>query len=189
MPNFFTDNDDIQFLFHHLPLAKLADEQEEGYRFCEEFDFAPANADDAIDNYRRILTSLGQLCGDVIAPTAEETDRTGNALNPDGSVTYAPGIAEALERLGQADLMGFTLPYRFGGINCPQLLYSMSNEMVSRADASLMNIFGLQGIAETINAFADDELKQTTTCRSSPTARSPARWCSPSPTRAATCRP
>jgi alkylation response protein AidB-like acyl-CoA dehydrogenase len=35
----------------------------------------------------------------------------------------------------------------------------MAIEMVSRADASLMNIFGLQGIAETINAFADDEIK------------------------------
>ena len=36
----------------------------------------------------------------------------------------------------------------------------MANEIVSRADASLMNIFGLQGIAETINAFANEEIKQ-----------------------------
>ena len=36
----------------------------------------------------------------------------------------------------------------------------MANEILSRADASLMNIFGLQGIAETINAFADEEIKQ-----------------------------
>jgi hypothetical protein len=35
----------------------------------------------------------------------------------------------------------------------------MAIEMISRADASLMNIFGLQGIAETINAFADDAIK------------------------------
>jgi len=55
--------------------------------------------------------------------------------------------------------MGFTLPRRFGGLNIPTLVYSMANEIVSRADASLMNIFGLQGIAETINAFASEELK------------------------------
>ena len=70
--------------------------------------------------------------GEVIAPTAEETDQVGNTLNPDGSVTYAPGIAKALKRLGQADLMGFTLPYRFGGLNCPNLVYTMANEIVSR---------------------------------------------------------
>jgi hypothetical protein len=37
----------------------------------------------------------------------------------------------------------------------------MSNEIISRADASLMNLYGLQGIAETINAYADEEIKQT----------------------------
>jgi alkylation response protein AidB-like acyl-CoA dehydrogenase len=36
----------------------------------------------------------------------------------------------------------------------------MAIEIVSRADASLMNIFGLQGIAETINAFASEEIKE-----------------------------
>ena len=159
MANFYTDNDDIQFLFKHMDLARLAGIMEEDFSFHDEFDFAPQDADDAIDNYQRILTALGELAGDVIAPTAEETDRVGNTLNDDGSVTYTPGIAQAIERLGQADMMGFTLPYRFGGINCPTLVYTMSNDIVSRADASLMNIYGLQGIAETINAFASDQIK------------------------------
>ena len=160
MANFYTDNDDIQFLFRHMDMERLAAIAEEDFRFAKEFDFAPENADDAVDNYERILTTLGQLAGDVIAPSAEETDQVGNTLNEDGSVTYAPGIAEALRRLGQADAMGFTLPYRYGGINCPQLVYTMTNEIVSRADAALMNIYGLQGIAETINAFASEQIKE-----------------------------
>jgi len=112
-----------------------------------------------VDNYRRILTMLGELAAERIAPTAEETDRVGNTLEADGSVQRAPGIAEAIKLLGQADLMGFTLPYRYGGLNGPNLLYTMSNDIISRADASLMNIYGLQGIAETINAFASEEIK------------------------------
>jgi hypothetical protein len=56
--------------------------------------------------------------------------------------------------------MGFTLPHRFGGLNFPNLIYTAAIEIVSRADASLMNIFGLQGIGETINAFASEEIKQ-----------------------------
>ncbi len=160
MANFFSDNEDIKFLFDHFDLASLADGAEEGFRFAKDFDFAPVDAADAIDNYRRILTTVGEIAGDVVAPTAEETDKVGNVLNPDGSVTYAPGIKESLKRLGQADMMGFTLPYRYGGLNCPSLVYTMANEIISRADASLMNIFGLQGIAETINAFASEEIKQ-----------------------------
>jgi len=160
MANFFTDNQDIQFLYENMDVARLAAVMEEDFRFAGEFDFAPTDAEDAIDNYTRILTSLGELCGDVIAPTAEDTDLSGNQLCEDGSVTRPAGIAEAIKRLGQADLMGFTLPYRFGGLNCPNLIYTISNDILSRADAALMNIYGLQGIAETINAFASEDIKQ-----------------------------
>jgi len=159
MANFYTDNEDIRFLFRHMDLARAAELMEEGFRFAKDFDFAPENAADAVDSYERILTALGEIAGERIAPTAEDSDRVGNVLNADGSVTRPPGIRLALKLLGQAELMGFTLPYRFGGINCPNLLYTMSIEIVSRADASLMNLYGLQGIAETINAFADEQIK------------------------------
>ena len=160
MANLYRDNDDIQFLFRHIDLGKLARVCEEDFKFAGEFDHAPADADEAIQNYRLVLDSLGQLSADFIAPRAEDVDRQGNTLNEDGSVTYAKGIAESLEKLGQAEVMGFILPHRFGGLNFPNLVYSIAIEIVSRADASLMNIFGLQGIAETINAFASEEIKQ-----------------------------
>jgi alkylation response protein AidB-like acyl-CoA dehydrogenase len=160
MANFYRDNDDIQFLFRHIDLAGLAGYMEEGFRFANEFDYAPATAEEAVQNYDLVLDSLGKLSADFIAPRSEDIDRQGNTLNPDGTVTYAKGIAESLDALAKADVMGFILPHRFGGLNFPNLVYSMAIEIVSRADASLMNIFGLQGIAETINAFASEEIKQ-----------------------------
>lgn len=160
MANFYTDNEDIQFLFKHMDIGRLAGIMEEGFKYSDEFDFAPEDAEDAVDNYERILTTLGNIAGDVVAPTSEDTDITGNTLNEDGSVTRAPGIDASLKALAQADMMGFTLPYRYGGLNCPNLVYTMSNDIISRSDASLMNIYGLQGIAETINAFASEEIRQ-----------------------------
>jgi len=160
MANFYTDNDDIKFLFEHIDSGKLAQIKEENFAFAGKFDYAPANADEAVKNYEMVLNSLGQLSAEFIAPRAEDVDRQGNTLNEDGSVTYAKGISESLDKLAKADVMGFTLPHRFGGLNFPNLIYSIAIEMVSRADASLMNIFGLQGIAETINAFASEDIKQ-----------------------------
>ncbi|MFZ2146345.1 MAG: acyl-CoA dehydrogenase family protein [Sedimentisphaerales bacterium] len=160
MANFYGDNNDIQFLFKHTDLCKSAEVCEEGFKFASEYDYAPANAEEAIENYDMVLDSLGQLSADFIAPRAEDVDRQGNILNEDGSVTRAKGIQESIEKLGQAEVMGFTLPYRFGGLNFPNIVYSMAIEIISRADAALMNIFGLQGIAETINAFASEEIKQ-----------------------------
>ncbi len=160
MGNFYKDNDDIRFLFRHIDLGQLARAFEEDFRFAGQFDHAPANEQEAVRNYEMVLESIGELCADFIAPRAESVDREGNTLNPDGSVTRPQGIREAIEKLGQAEVMGFTLPHRFGGLNFPNLVYSMAIEILSRADASLMNIFGLQGIADTINAFASEEIKQ-----------------------------
>ena len=160
MGNFYSDNEDMQFLFRHADLRALAELCEDGFGYAGEFDHAPADADEALQNYDMVLGSLGQLSADFIAPRAEQVDREGNTLNEDGTVSYAKGIQESLEKLAQAEVMGFTLPYRFGGLNFPNLVYSMAIEIVSRADAALMNIFGLQGIAETINAFASEQIKE-----------------------------
>jgi alkylation response protein AidB-like acyl-CoA dehydrogenase len=160
--NYFLDNQDMQFLFNHLDLAELARIQEDDFAEGRsgQFDYAPTDAADTIDNWRRVLGIVGEVAAELLAPNAETVDLEGNTLNDDGTVTLHPLVAENMRRLNQAELMGFTLPRRFGGINCPNLIYTMATEMVSRADASLMNMFGLQGIAETINAFASEEIRQ-----------------------------
>lgn len=162
MANFFADNEDIRFLFSHINLAEIATLQEDNFVNATSgpgADYAPRDVQDAIDNYCRVLTIVGQIAGDYVAPRAEQIDREGNTLNEDGTVTLHPLVDQNLKDLARADLMGFTLPRKYGGLNCPNLIYTMANEIVSRADASLMNLFGLQGIAETINAFADDKIK------------------------------
>jgi alkylation response protein AidB-like acyl-CoA dehydrogenase len=156
--NFFSDNQDIQFLFRHIDLQAVARLQEDRAANGDA-DYVPADEADAVDNYRRALEIMGQVAADTIAPNAETVDREGNTLNEDGTVTLHPRVRENLDRLSQADMMGFTLPRKYGGLNCPCLIYTMATEIVSRADCSFMNMFGLQGIAETINAFADDEIK------------------------------
>ncbi len=126
MANFYKDNNDIQFLFKHLDLDELVGYLEDGFSFTSEFDYAPASVKEAVTNYELVLDSVGQLSGDFIAPRSEDIDREGNTLNPDGTVTYVKGLAESIDALGKADVMGFTLPYRFGGLNFPNLIYSMA---------------------------------------------------------------
>lgn len=161
MANFFLDNEDIQFLFSHFDLQELARIQEL-YAENGDANYAPVNEQDAIDNYRRSLEIVGQVAAETLAPNAEDVDHEGHILNDDGTVALNPRVRHNLDRMGQADLMGFTLPRKYGGLNSPTLIYTMANEIVSRADASFMNLFGLQGIAETINAFACQEIKDET---------------------------
>ncbi|MFW6107997.1 MAG: acyl-CoA dehydrogenase family protein, partial [bacterium] len=132
--------------------------REDGFAEADEYDYAPTDHEDAVDNYRRVLSLLGDLCGNFIEPRAEDVDLE-EARFENGEVHYSRGTAEAIRRLADADLMGFTLPRRYGGLNMPTVIYAMAIELVSRADAALMTIFGLQDIAETIHDFADDAIK------------------------------
>jgi len=159
MENFFTDNEDIQLLFEHTDLKEISDLKEGDYSDFEKYDYAFRNAEDAKDGYKEVLKLAGEIAGQIIAPMAPEIDDEGAHFH-DGIVEYAKGTEKALEILTKSNLMGFTLPRRFGGLNLPTFVYSIAIEMVSQAEASLMNIFGLQDIADTINEFADEEIKQ-----------------------------
>lgn len=156
MPNFFTDNADLQFQFANLDLQEIITLIEDDFAETGSYNYAPADCDDAMDNYRKVLEITGDIAGNFIAPRAPEVDEKGSTF-ADGKVHYAQGLAEALERLEKADLLGLTLPREYGGLNFPTTIYTMAIEIISRADASLMNIFGLQDIGETILKYGTDE--------------------------------
>lgn len=160
MPNFFTDNKDILFHFENLNIEEIVEIIEHNYDEANHYNYAPKDYQDALDNYKKVLEIVGDIAANIVPPNAAEVDKEGNHLDENGKVVYAKGIQEALDQLSKAELMGFTLPRRYGGINLPTTLYTMAIEMVSRADASLMNIFGLQDIAETINKFGNEDQKQ-----------------------------
>ncbi len=159
MANFFTDNKDLVFQFENLDLKEIVEIAENNYKEAETYNFAPRDYEDAMDNYRKVLEIVGDIAANIVGPNAAEVDEEG-AHFEDGKVTYARGTQLALDYLTKAELMGFTLPRKYGGLNIPKTIYMMAIEMISRADASLMNIFGLQDIAETIYKYGDEAQKQ-----------------------------
>lgn len=158
MENFYRDNDDIQFHMKHINLDRVIELVEDNFADRGKYDYAPVNIVDAKDCYDKILEVVGDIAANFIAPRAKEVDEEG-AHYENGEVKYAKGTEEALEMLKKADLMGFTLPRKYGGLNCPITIYSIAIEIVSRADAALMNLFGLQDIADTINKFGSEDQK------------------------------
>ncbi len=159
MKNFFQDNADIQFFFNHCDWPKIVNLCEPGFSDAAHHDYAPEDVPDAVDSYRRVLSLLGEIAAERIAPRSDEVDLSGCSF--DGHrVAYAPGTGDSLKAFVQADLMGMTLPRCYGGLNFPAIIFTMAQEIVARADAGLQNLFGLQGVAEIIHAFADEEIKE-----------------------------
>ncbi len=159
MPNFFLDNSDLQFHFNKLDLKEVVRITEDEYEESKKYNYAPVNYEDAIENYRKVLEVTGDLAANFIAGRAADVDIEG-AVFSEGKVSYAKGTQENLKQLSQADLMGMILPRKYGGLNFPFTIYMMAVETLSRADASLMNVFGLQDIADTIKKFGNEDQRQ-----------------------------
>ena len=156
--NYFTDNEDLQFILDSSDLAGIIEMQERGFREKETYDYAPADIDDALDSYRKILTIAGDIAANTIAPLGERIDREPNSL-AQGKVTYSQPIKDCLRALSQAELMGCVISRHYGGLNLPNFIFTMLVEIISRGDASIQNIFGLQGIAAIIETFGDEGTK------------------------------
>lgn len=156
--NFYLDNPDLAFHLKTPVVAELSQLHENNFKDAGKFPGAPADADAALALYECWLNKVGELSAQKIAPRAAAVDQEGVALKQ-GEVVFATGTRDNLRELAEAGLMGVMLPRRYGGLNLPVTVYSMMTEMVSRADASLQNLFGLQDIAQTIYLFGSDEQK------------------------------
>ena len=159
MANFYTDNKALQYHLRHPLMKQIVALRERDYTQSEKFDYAPLDFEDAMDSYERVLDIIGEVCGDIIAPNAKDVDLEG-PHHENGRVRYAKGTEVNLKALNQAGLMGITLPRQYGGLNMSSIPYIMAADMVSRADAGFVNVWGLQDCAETINEFASEDQKE-----------------------------
>jgi alkylation response protein AidB-like acyl-CoA dehydrogenase len=158
MDNFYIDNPDLKFHLNHPLMKKIVALKERDFADKEKFDYAPLDFEDAMDSYDKVLEIVGDICANVVAPNAESVDAEGPQL-VNGEVIYAKGTQENLDALVKAGLMGITLPREYNGLNFSVVPYTMAADMVSRADASFVNVWGLQDCAETIHEFADADQK------------------------------
>ncbi|WP_372776390.1 acyl-CoA dehydrogenase family protein [Mangrovibacterium sp.] len=159
MANFYIDNKELRFQLNHPLMEKIVRLKERNFTEKGKFDFAPMDHEDAMDNFDKVLEVVGEICGDIIGPNAESIDAEGPQV-VDGHVIYARGTSENIDALNKAGLMGMSLPRQYGGLNFPIVPYIMAADIVSRADAGFVNIWGLQDCAETINEFASEEQKE-----------------------------
>ena len=158
MANFYTDNSALKFQLSHPLMQKIVTLRERNFADKNKFDYAPRDFEDAIDSYNRVLEIMGEICGDVIAPNAESVDKQGPTLENNRAV-YASGTRQNHDTLCQAGLYGMALPRKYGGMYFSMIPYVIAAEVVSRADASFANIWGLQDCVETLVEFASDDIK------------------------------
>ena len=157
--NNYKDTPELSARMHSPLMERIVELKENFYAEAGKYDYAPKDLADAMDNFDRVLELTGSVCDEVIAPNAESVDREGSHCSG-GRVQYSQGTAQNLKVMHQAGLSGFGLPRQYGGLNMPVTVFSAVCEMISRADASFQNVWGLQSCADTINEFGSPEQKE-----------------------------
>ena len=159
MANFYLDNPSLKHHLQHPLMKRIVELKERNYTDAEKYDYAPVDFEDAMDSYEKVMEIVGEICGEIIAPNAEEVDAIGPKV-VNNRVVYAPGTEKNLEALKQAGLMGLSLPRRYEGLNFPMTVFVMASDMAARADAGFYNLWGLQDCAETLYEFGNEEQRQ-----------------------------
>ena len=120
---------------------------------------APVNYEDAIENYKRILDITGDITANIIAPNSEAVDQEGPHLI-DNRMHYASKTLENIQATRQAGLWGVSMPRQYGGLNLPNVVFSMLSELIAAADAGFQNIWSLQSCIDTLYEFGNDDQRQ-----------------------------
>ena len=150
------DVNKLQYYLNSPLMKRIVELKERDYTEKEQFDDAPVNYDDAIENYKRLLDITDDVSRNIIEPNSESVDQEGPHL-VDGRMVYASKTFENLEATRKAGLWGISMPRRFGGLNLPITVFSMLSEIVSAADSGFQNIWSLQSCIDTLYEFGSPE--------------------------------
>lgn len=159
MANYYSDHPEIEFHLNHPLMKRVVDLKERNYAEKDQFEDAPVNYEDAIENYKRLLDITGDVAANIIEPNSEDVDLEGPHLE-NGRMIYASKTFENLEATRKAGLWGLSMPRRYGGLNLPNAIFSMASEIIAAADAGFQNIWSLQSCIDTLYEFGSEEQRQ-----------------------------
>lgn len=159
MANYYTDHPEIEFHLDHPLMKRIVELKEKGYADKDQFADAPVCYEDAIENYKRVLDIMGDVAANIIEPNSESVDLEGPHL-VDGRMVYASKTVENIDATCKAGLWGVSMPRKYGGLNLPNVVFSMLSEVISAADAGFQNIWSLQSCIDTLYEFGSEEQRE-----------------------------
>ncbi len=159
MANYYSDHPEIAFHLDHPLMKRIVELKERNYADAATYADAPIDYEDAIENYKRILDITGDVAANILEPNSESVDLEGPHLE-NGRMIYASKTFENIDATRKAGLHGVSMPRRYGGLNLPNVTFSMLSEVISAADAGFQNIWSLQSCIDTLYEFGSEEQRQ-----------------------------
>ncbi len=166
--NYFSDNPDIMLNFNELiDWEEIVLSYENGFEDArlyketgnERLAFAPSSVEEAVEYYRTVLESTGDLAGRGVSQVAQEMDQTGLKFDQ-GRVTFPKPMIDMYEKYQAAGMIPYRIQRELGGLGLPEIVVALITEINTRADMSFAMTLGLLNTAQTLGRFGSDELRE-----------------------------
>ncbi|EMK25681.1 acyl-CoA dehydrogenase family protein [Leptospira kirschneri] len=118
---------------------------------------APGSYDEALEYYKSILESGGEIAGRQIASIAKDMDVEGLKYSS-GKVTFPEAMIKGIEQVKNSGILPYSIGRKHGGLGVPATIQCMMLELFSRADGSFAISLGCLNLAETIERFGSKEM-------------------------------
>lgn len=110
-------------------------------------------------DYAAILELVGEFAAEFVYPRAKAIEQSHPIIDKN-RVVHSKEMQECIDKMAELGLLGMVVPEQYGGLGLPNIVFMPSIEIISRASPSLMNIFGLQGVADMIAIHGTEEQKR-----------------------------
>ncbi|WP_061247335.1 acyl-CoA dehydrogenase family protein [Leptospira noguchii] len=164
--NYFLENQDLQENFQFIiDWKEIIDGFEDNFadhkifkkNGNESLSMAPSSYDEALEYYKSILESGGEIAGKQIASIAKDMDVEGLKYSS-GKVTFPETMIKGIEQVKNAGILPYSIGRKHGGLGVPATIQFMMLELFSRADGSFAIALGCLNLAETIERFGSKEM-------------------------------
>ena len=168
LSNYFADNTDLQQHFNEIvDWNEIIGTYENSFADAAEFkksgnprlEMAPASHEEALQYYKEILQSAGEIAGKHVSQAARDIDREGLKFE-NGNVTHPQKMIDVIQKYREAGLPPIAFRRQYGGLGLPSVVKAFASELMYRADTSTTIAMGSMGLAGILEKHASEEAKQ-----------------------------
>ncbi|MDX1960505.1 MAG: acyl-CoA dehydrogenase family protein [Leptospiraceae bacterium] len=155
--NYFTTNEDMQYHFETLiDWEEIVNEYEDSFSHPDSN--SPSSVSEAMDYYRTVIETAGDISGNYFSQAASEIDKEGLKFK-DGKVSFPKLMLETVAKGIESGIQPYAIHRKYGGLGIPFVARAMMTELIYRGDSSMGIAFGCLNLAEILERIASEEMK------------------------------
>ncbi|MBK8393970.1 MAG: acyl-CoA dehydrogenase family protein [Leptospiraceae bacterium] len=166
--NYFSSNSDMLLHFEKfIPWHEIVPVYENNFSDAHKYSetgndllaTAPATVEEAIEYYKTILETTGDVTGNFVSERVKAMDVKG-AQFENGKVTHPKEIIESVNKAKDAGIQPYGFKRKFGGLGLPFTVRALIGEVTYRVDTSFAIAFGCVNLGEILERIASKEMQE-----------------------------